>query len=60
MDLCPLDEGTLDFLSDSAYESPEELLSRLEDLLESGELSVTDVINYLADLGLTTNKGTIQ
>lgn len=52
MDLVTLDEGVIDFLNDSCIESPEELLTRIEDELDSGELSINEAITYLTDLGL--------
>lgn len=40
-------EQTLD--EEDSFGSPEELMSSLEDKLDSGEMSVEDVKQYLAD-----------
>lgn len=42
-------------LSEERHSSPEELLLWLEDALESGELSIEDVQNYLADYNSRRN-----
>lgn len=47
----------LDVLENSSFaESPEELLERIESALESGELSITEALEYLQDLGLNTHQ----
>lgn len=50
MILLTRNEGWLDALSDEHYPSPEELLIRLEELLESGELTEDEVTEILASL----------
>lgn len=42
-------------LSEERHSSPEELLLWLEDALESGELSIEDAQNYLADYNSRRN-----
>lgn len=42
-------------LSEERHSSPEELLLWLEDALESGELSIEDVQNYLTDYNSRRN-----
>jgi len=43
-------EALLDALSTEHYPSPEELLIRLEELLELGELTEDEVVEILASL----------
>lgn len=53
MELQCVEDYALDLDSGELHCSPEELLLDLEERLENGELSLTDVINYLNDLGVT-------
>jgi hypothetical protein len=42
-------EVTIEALSEERCDSPEDFIERLESALESGEMTIDEVMNFLAD-----------